>query len=155
LRPPCAKRLLELPVKAVVPYLEHIVLTKQSKAGLVASLIRSIRSGCVVHWGSRTIECKFLKFLPRWWLGILHAHVALALLRRLDVLFLSLFFIRSLVIEEELIVVEVIEIDDRLLAIWVDVNPFFRCFGHHLVTMGDHPDEPSGEIARRPRESES
>jgi hypothetical protein len=146
--------LLELPVKVVVLYLDHIVLIEQSKAGLVAGLIRSIGSGCVIHWGSRTIECKFLKFLPRW-LGILNTHVALALLRGLDVLFLSLFFIRPLVIEEELIVVEVIEIDDRLLAIWVDVNPFFRCFGHHLVTMGDHPDEPGGEITRRPRESES
>jgi hypothetical protein len=39
LRPPCAKRLLELPAKAVVLYLEHIILTEQSEAGLVDGLI--------------------------------------------------------------------------------------------------------------------
>ena len=75
-------------------------------------------------------------------------NVALLLLHGLDVCFISLFFIWPLVVEEELIVVKAVEIDDGLLVILVDVNPFFLCFGHLLIFMGDHPNELGGKIMK-------
>jgi hypothetical protein len=71
------------------------------------------------------------------------------LLRGLSVLFLGFFLLYIWVLEEELVVVELIEVDDGLLTIYV--FPILRHFGHLFVTVGDHPDESGSEIVKASR----
>ena len=56
------------------------------------------------------------------------------------------FLIRVRELEKELIIVDINEIDNGLLV--TDILPFFWDLGHLFVTVGDHPDESGGKIAK-------
>jgi hypothetical protein len=61
-------------------------------------------NGDVSYRGTRAVERELLEFLPRW-LGVLHFHVALELLRGLDILLLGFFLLYVWVLEEELVII--------------------------------------------------